>query len=138
MRKILILLALIACSAFAESRVHDGFYLNFKSGLGYMNTRSLHSTEYSKVETESFRGVNAAFRLGGFFNPHVALFGGISMDVASGRSNVYTKDDSFEADVFMLDFLFGPGVVVYELFCGGDRRTRHFGRLCRRLQLALG
>lgn len=113
MRKILILLALIACSAFAESRVHDGFYLNFKSGLGYMNTRSLHSTEYSRIEVENFRGSNAAFRLGGFFNPYVALFGEFSANVATGRSKVYTKDDSFAADVFMMDFLFGPGVVVY-------------------------
>lgn len=75
-----ILFAVLAFSAivFAEPYVHDGFYMNFKAGLGYMDLQS-DKTDYSYVDLKSPLSQSLAFKLGGAVNPHLAIVGTMSL-----------------------------------------------------------
>lgn len=109
-----ILFAILAFSAivFAEPYVHDGFYMNFKTGLGYMDLQS-DKTDYSYVDLKSPLSQSLAFKLGGAVNPHLAIVGTMSLSVATGEvktRNVYYSDKS---DAMLLSLILGPGIVFY-------------------------
>lgn len=109
-----ILFAVLAFSAivFAEPYVHDGFYMNFKAGLGYMDLQS-DKTDYSYVDLKSPLSQSLAFKLGGAVNPHLAIVGTMSLSVATGEvktRNVYYSDKS---DAMLLSLILGPGIVFY-------------------------
>lgn len=109
-----ILFAVLAFSAivFAEPYVHDGFYMNFKAGLGYMDLQS-DKTDYSYVDLKSSLSQSLAFKLGGAVNPHLAIVGTMSLSVATGEvktRNVYYSDKS---DAMLLSLILGPGIVFY-------------------------
>lgn len=112
MKRILFAVLAFSVIVFAEPYVHDGFYMNFKAGLGYMDLQS-DKTDYSYVDLKSPLSQSLAFKLGGAVNPHLAIVGTMSLSVATGEvktRNVYYSDKS---DAMLLSLILGPGIVFY-------------------------
>ena len=112
MKKVLLAIFALSVFSFAEPRVHDGFYMNFKTGLGYMDLESENS-DYSQVDLKSDLASSIAFRIGGSINPHLALVGAVSLSVASGEVKASDSYYSRKTNAMIMNFLVGPGIVFY-------------------------
>lgn len=112
MKRILFTILAFSAIVFAEPYVHDGFYMNFKTGFGYMDLQS-DKTDYSYVDLKSPLSQSLAFKLGGAVNPHLAIVGAMSLSAAAGEvksRNAYYSDKS---DAMLLSLILGPGIVFY-------------------------
>ncbi len=112
MKKILFAVLALSVFVFAEPYVHDGFYMNFKAGLGYMDLES-DKTDYSYVDLKSPVSQSLAFKLGGAVNPHLAIVGAMSLSVAAGEVKTRNAYYSDKSDATLLSLILGPGVVFY-------------------------
>ncbi len=117
MKKILFAVLALCAFVFAEPRVHDGFYMNLKSGFGYMDLKS-DRTDYSYVDLKSAFSENLTFKLGGAVNPHLVIVGALSMSVTSGevKTSGYSYYGSYQTrktDAMLLSMVLGPGIVFY-------------------------
>lgn len=112
MKKILFAVLALSVFVFAEPYVHDGFYMNFKAGLGYMDLES-DKTDYSYVDLKSPLSQSLAFKLGGAVNPHLAIVGAMSLSVAAGEVKTRNAYYSDKSDATLLSLILGPGVVFY-------------------------
>ncbi len=112
MNKILFAILALSVFSFAKPFVHDGFYMNFKLGLGYMDLKSENS-DYSQVDLTSDLASSIAFKIGGSINPHIAIVGAMSLSMASGEVKSSNSYYSSKTDATIVSFLVGPGIVFY-------------------------
>lgn len=114
MKNFLVAFLAICVMAFAEPRVHDGFFLNFKTGLGFLNVESDESERFS-VDLSYILAEHFTIKIGGAINPHLVIAGVFSVSGASGEvtSDYYNEFYERKSDAVVLNFLLGPGVVFY-------------------------
>ena len=117
MKKILFAVLALSALVFAEPYVHDGFYMNFKAGLGYMDLQS-DKTDYSYVDLKSPLSQSLSFKPGGAVNPHLAIVGAMSLSVATGEVKARNAYYSYKSDAMLLNLILGPGVVFYPVVGG--------------------
>ncbi len=122
MKKILFAVFALRVFALAEPRVHDGFYMNFKAGLGVMDLES-DGGAGSRVDLSSAVSENLTFKIGGAITPSIVLAGVMSLSVATGQvetvyGNSYGSFYTSKTDAVLVNLLLGPGIVLYPVRSG--------------------
>lgn len=117
MKKILFAVFAWSVFAFAEPRVHDGFFMNFKTGLGVMDLEP-DGDKASHLDLSSAFSESFTLKLGGAINPNIVVAGVMSFSVAMGEvetvyGNSYGYLYSSKTDAVLVNFLLGPGIVFY-------------------------
>lgn len=126
MKKILAGILALAAFASAASYTHDGFFMNFQLGLGYLSQRSDWESDggsyfgndrpNGKVTAETWLAQNFTFMAGGSINETVTILGVFSL--SGTNTGVKTNISSRDGNMSMLQVFFGPGVRIVPIHAG--------------------
>ncbi len=106
MKKLVAICFLWVVAVFAETPVHDGFFLNMQLGYGLYGTTVQNNS--SNLDSYNSLATNYSMKFGGALTPHLVLYGTFAFTAG------FSIDDDYDDDVDELNALqlfIGPGIL---------------------------